>query len=120
MALQAQKTKNDPADPVGQVLKLSFKAAFTELPEEARSRERGGGGGGIRREQEWSLMLEVSISLPLQFTLLFSVESQHQVWMFTSGCIIEFFTRYNLPQDWSCRDRRNCIQDPPSTWLHIS
>lgn len=41
MALQAQKTKNDPADPVGQVLKLSFKAAFTELPQEARSREGG-------------------------------------------------------------------------------
>lgn len=70
MALQAQKTKNDPADPVGQVLKLSFKAAFTELPEEARSRE-----GGERKKKGTGMEFDVGslyITSPSVHPSLFS------------------------------------------------
>lgn len=54
------------------------------------------------------------------FCSLLSIESQHQGWMFSSSYIIELFTRYNLLQDWSCWNGRNCFQYRLSAWLHLS
>lgn len=84
-----------------------------------QKRPWGGGGGeeeagGRDRVCCWKSLS----SLCLRFTPLFSTESQHPGWMFTSGYITELFTRYNLPRDWSCWEGRHGFQDPPSTWLH--
>lgn len=86
-----------------------------------QKRPWGGGGGEEEAGGRDSVCCWKSLSsLCLRFTPLFSTESQHPGWIFTSGYITELFTRYNLPRDWSCWEGRNGFQDPPSTGLHLS